>query len=36
MLLIADYGDVFDTIRAMTGLESGSLVLIGLWNLATY
>lgn len=36
MPLIADYGDVFDTIRAMTGLEVGSLVLIGLWNLATY
>jgi uncharacterized protein (TIRG00374 family) len=36
MPLIADYGDVFDTIRAMTGLEGGSLVLIGLWNLATY
>ena len=33
---IADYGDVFDTIRAMTNLEVGSLVLIGLWNLATY
>lgn len=36
MPLIADYGDVFETIRAMTGLEGGSLVLIGLWNLATY
>jgi uncharacterized protein (TIRG00374 family) len=36
MPLIADYGDVFDTIRAMTGLESWSLVLIGLWNLVTY
>jgi len=36
MPLIADYGDVFDTIRAMTGLEVGSLVLIGLWNLVTY
>jgi uncharacterized membrane protein YbhN (UPF0104 family) len=36
MPLIADYGDVFDTIRAMTSLEAGSLVLIGLWNLATY
>jgi uncharacterized membrane protein YbhN (UPF0104 family) len=36
MPLIADYGDVFDTIRAMTGIEGGSLVLIGLWNLATY
>jgi uncharacterized membrane protein YbhN (UPF0104 family) len=36
MPLIADYGDVFDTIRAMTGLEVWSLVLIGLWNLVTY
>ncbi len=36
MPLIADYGDVFDTIRAMTGLELGSLVVFGLWNLVTY
>lgn len=36
MPLIADYGEVFDTIRAMTALEGGSLVLIGLWNLVTY
>ena len=36
MPLIADYGDVFETIRAMTGLEIGSLVVIGLWNLITY
>lgn len=36
MPLIADYGDVFDTIRAMTGLEIGSLVAFGLWNLITY
>ena len=36
MPLIADYGDVFDTIRDMTGLEIGALVLFGLWNLATY
>jgi uncharacterized membrane protein YbhN (UPF0104 family) len=27
---------VFDTILAMTSLELGSLVLAGLWNLATY
>ncbi len=33
---IADYGDVFSTIGQMTGLEIGSLVLVGLWNLATY
>lgn len=36
MPLIADYGDVFDTLLAMTGLEIGSLVVVGLWNLATY
>jgi uncharacterized membrane protein YbhN (UPF0104 family) len=36
MPLIADYGDVFDTIRAMTGMEIGSLVVFGLWNLMTY
>jgi len=36
MPLIADYGDVFDTIKAMTGLEIWSLVAFGLWNLATY
>ena len=36
MPLIADYGDVFDTIRAMTGAEIGSLVVFGLWNLMTY
>ena len=36
MPLIADYGDVFDTIKGMTGLELGSLVAFGLWNLATY
>ena len=36
MPLIADYGDVFDTIRAMTSMEIGSLVAFGLWNLITY
>lgn len=36
MPLIADYGDVFDTILAMTGIELGSIVIAGLWNLATY
>ena len=36
MPLIADYGDVFDTIRAMTGLEVGSLLAVGIWNLMTY
>ncbi len=36
MPLIADYGDVFETIGAMSGWEITSLVLIGLWNLITY
>lgn len=33
---IADYGDVWATITDMTVIEIGGLVLIGLWNLATY
>ncbi len=36
MPLIADYDGVFATIGEMTTLELISLVLIGLWNLATY
>ena len=36
MPLIADYDGVFATIGEMTTLELVSLVLIGLWNLATY
>lgn len=36
MPLIADYGEVWETIRAMTWLETTALVLIGLWNLVTY
>ena len=36
MPLIADYGEVWATIQAMTWLEVLSLVLIGLWNLITY
>ena len=36
MPMIADYGEVWATIEAMTWLEVLSLVLIGLWNLATY
>jgi len=36
MPLIADYGDVWETIKAMTSLESTSLVVVGLWNLVTY
>ena len=34
--LIADYDEVFATIRVMTTSEVVSLVLIGLWNLITY
>ncbi|NND04206.1 MAG: flippase-like domain-containing protein [Acidimicrobiia bacterium] len=33
---IASYGDVWDTIRAMTGLELLGLFLVGIWNLVTY
>lgn len=36
MPLIADYGDVVETIADMTGLEVATLLLIGLWNLVTY
>ncbi len=36
MPLIADYGEVWDTISAMTALETLGLLLVGLWNLATY
>ncbi len=33
---IANYGDVWDTIRSMTRIEIGALVVVGIWNLATY
>lgn len=33
---IAGYGDVWETIRALTWRESTSLVVLALWNLATY
>lgn len=33
---IANYGDVWDTIRNMTRLEIVVLVVVGIWNLATY
>ena len=33
---IADYSDVWVTIRSLTPLESASLALAALWNLATY
>lgn len=32
----ANYGDVWDEITAMTGLEVGTLLLVALWNLVTY
>jgi uncharacterized membrane protein YbhN (UPF0104 family) len=36
MPLIADYGEVWETIQAMTWLEGTTLVLVGIWNLVTY
>jgi uncharacterized membrane protein YbhN (UPF0104 family) len=33
---IADYGDVWSEIRAMTTIETVSLLLVALWNLVTY
>lgn len=33
---IADYGDVWETIKAMTSFEVATLILVGLWNLVTY
>ncbi len=33
---IASYGDVWDTITAMSSLELGGLFIFGAWNLATY
>lgn len=33
---IADYGEVWATIRSLTWLESASLAVVALWNLATY
>ena len=33
---VADYGEVWKTIKAMTGLEVGVLVLVAVWNLASY
>ncbi|MDJ0663853.1 MAG: lysylphosphatidylglycerol synthase transmembrane domain-containing protein [Acidimicrobiia bacterium] len=33
---IADYGEVWATIRSLTWLESVSLAAVALWNLATY
>ncbi len=33
---LASYEDVWETITDMTGLEIGSLLAVGLWNLVTY
>jgi len=33
---VADYAEVWETIRDMTGLELAGLVPIGMWNLASY
>jgi len=33
---IADYGEVWGTIKAMTTLEVLAIFLVGLWNLVTY
>jgi uncharacterized membrane protein YbhN (UPF0104 family) len=33
---IADFSEVWDTIRSLTLLESGSLAVVAFWNLATY
>jgi uncharacterized protein (TIRG00374 family) len=33
---IADIGDVWDQIRAMTPIEVTTLVLVSIWNLGTY
>ena len=33
---VADYGEVWKTITAMTGLEAGVLVVIAGWNLVSY
>lgn len=33
---IADYSEVWETIRSLTWLESTSLALVAFWNLATY
>jgi len=32
----ASYSDVWDTIRAMTGLELVGLLVVGVWNIVTY
>jgi len=36
MPAIADYGEVWATITRLSILEVGGLVLVGLWNIATY
>ncbi len=32
----ADYGDVWDEVTAMTGLEVATLLVVAVWNLVTY
>ncbi len=33
---LASYSDVWDTLKAMTAIEVGTLVLVGAWNIVTY
>jgi uncharacterized membrane protein YbhN (UPF0104 family) len=33
---VADYGEVWDTIAAMTPIELGSLALVAIWNIVSY
>src|SRR5687767_6814161 len=33
---IAEFGDVWSWIRQMTWLEATTLILLGVWNIATY
>jgi putative heme transporter len=33
---LADYGEAWDAIRAMTRIELGAVALVGAWNLYTY
>ena len=33
---IADYGEVWTTVRGLSGWDVTTLTLVGLWNLATY
>ncbi len=33
---VADYGEAWDTIAAMTPIELGSLALVAIWNIVSY